>query len=155
MIHSEEVKRICAERYLEYVEDLESRIDSVAACIQKQKDRLDVMGVSYDCMQSNGSSRDTLPDGIVKLMELVDKASTDLVEYKEQRDIAVATIDKLPSLPMRKAMRMHYLDGLSWVDVERVMFYSHSGLMHLRKRAMVDIYDAMPEEWRRSLPKAV
>ena len=113
------------------------------------------MGVSYDCMQSNGSSRDTLPDGIVKLMELVDKASTDLVEYKEQRDIAVATIDKLPSLPMRKAMRMHYLDGLSWVDVERVMFYSHSGLMHLRKRAMVDIYDAMPEEWRRSLPKAV
>ena len=38
MIHSEEVKRICAERYLEYVEDLESRIDSVAACIQKQKD---------------------------------------------------------------------------------------------------------------------
>lgn len=44
MVHSDEVKYICADKYLAYVEDLESRIDSVAACVQKQKDRLDVMG---------------------------------------------------------------------------------------------------------------
>ncbi len=155
MVHSDEVKYICTDKYLAYVEDLESRIDSVAACVQKQKDRLDVMGVSYDCMQSNGSPRDTLPDGIVKLMEIVDKASTDLIEYKEQRSVAEQAIDNLPSFPMRKALRMHYLDGKNWAMVEAAMAYTHSGMMHLRKRAMIELYATMPEEWRRVMPKAI
>ncbi len=155
MIHSDEVKRICAEGYLAYVEDLESRIDSLAACVQKQKDRLDVMGVSYDCMQSNGSPRDALPEGIVKLMELVDNASIDLIEYREQRSIAELAIGNLPSFPMRKALRMHYLDGKPWVQVEAAMAYTHSGMMHLRRRSMIELYTTMPEEWRRALPKAI
>ncbi len=155
MIHSDEVKRICAEGYLAYVEDLESRIDSGAACVQRQKDRLDVLGVSYDCMQSNGSPRDTLPEGIVKLMELVDDASIDLIEYREQRDIAELAIDNLPSLPMRQALRMHYLDGKTWAQVESAMAYTHSGMMHLRRRAMVALYATMPEEWRSAMPKAI
>ena len=155
LVHSDEVKCICAEKYLAYIEDLESRIDSVSACVQKQKDRLDVLGVSYDCMQSNSSPRDTLPEGIVKLMELVDKASVDLIEYKEQRTIAEEAIDSLPNFPMRKALRMRYLDGKTWAMVEAAMAYTHSGMMHLRKRAMVELYTTMPEEWRRVLPKAI
>ncbi len=155
LIESDDVKRICAGRYMDYVEDLESRIDLAAASVQRQKSRLDVMGVNYEGAGSSGVSRDGLPDGVAALLDVLDQASADLIEYKEQRAIAEEVIAQLPSLSMRKLMRAHYLSGTPWVEIESRGFYSHSGLMSLRRRALICVYDVMPEEWRRVLPKAL
>lgn len=45
--------------------------------------------------------------------------------------------------------------GKTWEMVCVEMGYSYSGMMKLRRRAVDEVYDLMPEEWRRNpIPNA-
>lgn len=74
--------------------------------------------------------------------------------YKDDMQIAIGIIESLPSDLVEPA-RSHYIEGVPWATIERLTYYSHSAVMKKRKRILIEIYDLMPEEWRRILPKAI
>lgn len=154
-VTNEEAKRICAKRYLDYVSRLKGRVSFRVNEIEEQKSRLEVLGIDYESSITQGSCvKDKVPDGVLKLLEYIDWLDSDLQIYKEDMQVAIKNIESLPS-DLVEVARAHYLDGVSWATIERLTYYSHSAVMKKRKRILVEIYELMPEEWRRTLPKAI
>lgn len=154
-VTNEDVKQLCAEKYLDYVSRLKGRVSFRINEIEKQKSKLEVLGIDYESSIAQGSvANDKVPDGVLKLLEYIDWLDADLQIYKDDMQIAIGIIESLPSDLVEPA-RSHYIEGVPWATIERLTYYSHSAVMKKRKRILVEIYDLMSEEWRRVLPKAV
>lgn len=154
-VTNEDVKQLCAEKYLDYVSRLKGRVSFRINEIEKQKSKLEVLGIDYESSIAQGSvANDKVPDGVLKLLEYIDWLDADLQIYKDDMQIAIGVIESLPSDLVEPA-RSHYIEGVPWATIERLTYYSHSAVMKKRKRILVEIYDLMSEEWRRVLPKAV
>ena len=154
-VTNEEVKQLCAGKYLDYVSRLKGRVSFRINEIEEQKSKLEVLGVDYESSISKGcSTNDKVPDGVLKLLEYIDWLDADLQIYKDDMQIAINIIESLPTDLVEPA-RSHYIEGVPWATIERLTYYSHSAVMKKRKRILIEIYDRMPEEWRRTLPKAV
>jgi hypothetical protein len=154
-VTNEDVKQLCAEKYLDYVSRLKGRVSFRINEIEEQKSKLEVLGIDYESSIAQGSvTNDKVPDGVIKLIEYIDWLDADLQIYKDDMQIAIGIIESLPSDLVEPA-RSHYIEGVPWVTIERLTYYSHSAVMKKRKRILIEIYDLMPEEWRRILPKAV
>lgn len=113
------------------------------------------MGVSYDGIQSKRCNRDGLPNAVIAMMEIIDKAEADVAEYKEQIEIARSVILGIDEDAAYRVVMRHYFDGVAWSDVAHELNYSIRSIYYMRDRALVEIYPLMPEEWRSSLPKAI
>ncbi len=154
-VTNEDVKQLCAEKYLDYVSRLKGRVSFRINEIEEQKSKLEVLGIDYESSIAQGSvTNDKVPDGVIKLIEYIDWLDADLQIYKDDMQIAIGIIESLPSDLVEPA-RSHYIEGVPWATIERLTYYSHSAVMKKRKRILIEIYDLMPEEWRRILPKAV
>lgn len=154
-VTNEDVKQLCAEKYLDYVSRLKGRVSFRINEIEEQKSKLEVLGIDYESSITQGSvTNDKVPDGVIKLIEYIDWLDADLQIYKDDMQIAIGIIESLPSDLVEPA-RSHYIEGVPWATIERLTYYSHSAVMKKRKRILIEIYDLMPEEWRRILPKAV
>lgn len=154
-VTNEDVKQLCAEKYLDYVSRLKGRVSFRINEIEEQKSKLEVLGIDYESSIAQGSvTNDKVPDGVLKLIEYIDWLDADLQIYKDGMQIAIGIIESLPSDLVEPA-RSHYIEGVPWATIERLTYYSHSAVMKKRKRILIEIYDLMPEEWRRILPKAI
>lgn len=154
-VTNEDVKQHCAEKYLDYVSRLKGRVSFRINEIEEQKSKLEVLGIDYESSIAQGSvTNDKVPDGVLKLIEYIDWLDADLQIYKDDMQIAIGIIESLPSDLVEPA-RSHYIEGVPWATIERLTYYSHSAVMKKRKRILIEIYDLMPEEWRRILPKAI
>lgn len=152
---SEEVRVICATRHLDYLKDLVLRVNNLKEAIERERSRLDLTGAPIKEYVSISRDHDALSDGIVQLQEMIKDYCTELAEYVEQMRIAHSVLDRLSKAEYTIALTRHYLFCEQWKDVAKAMGYTHSGLMTLRRKAIAELYGYMPEEWRRTLPKAV
>lgn len=151
----DEIKKICAKGYLDYIYRLNTRIKDVFASIETERSRLGIMGVSYDGIQSKGCNRDGLPNAVIAMIEIIDKVEADVAEYKEQIEIARSVILGIEEDAAYRVVMRHYFDGVAWIDVAHEFNYSIRSIYYMRDRALVEIYPLMPEQWRSSLPKAI
>lgn len=155
MGHHPEVKAICAKAYLDYVRSLSARISTLHESIENQRSLLLPKGINYKELVSQSSSVDALETGIIKLQELIKDLCTEMREYVEQQEIARDVLGLLSRSEYTIALTKYYLQGKSWEQVCVDTSYSYRGMMKLKRAALAEVYDLMPEQWRRDpIPNA-
>lgn len=156
MQHHLEVKLICVNDYLCYIKKLNKRIETLKESIDRQKSLMLPAGIDYSELVAASSSGDALENGVIKLQELIKEYCTELAEYVEQQQIAYNVFKKLSNPKGTEALTKYYLQGKTWEKVCVEMAYSYRGMMKLKKAAELEVYDYMPEQWRRySIPNSI
>lgn len=156
MEHDPNVKHHCAEAYMLYVRSLVVRVNIMRDEIERQKALLQPLGVKYSDSVSQNVSGDSMENGVIKLQEMIAEYTTELLEYVEQQRIAHEAVGELSKPERTKALTCHYLQGLTWEETCVKMSFSWHGMMKLRKKALIELYDHMPERWRRDpIPNAL
>lgn len=152
MGHDYEVMKICVTDYLLYVRSLDATMRATEGDIAYQNARLNLMGISFD--GCGGSfNKDALPDGIIKLMELREKWSDEYAHCADDLEFARELCK--PENINRWIVWLHMVERETWESVGRRVGYSRTQAIHHAGSGVVEIYHAMPEEWRRDpIPNA-
>ena len=140
-----------ARAWLEHIRALGERVDSTKALIDSERNMMDgVRGIDYGASNGGGSSSpdDAMVNAIAKMQRHIAEYAALLSEYEDERYDARNHLAKMEGHAERQALTYRYLLGWSWDDVCAAMFYTHDGMMKLRRRAIVSAYDVMPLEWR-------
>lgn len=154
-VTNEEVMIICANEYLEGVRKLKSKIEFRKNEVERMRSALSVAGINYESINSGSTSKDNLPEGVIKYIDLIDEFVRELDTYQAEMSVAISVIESLPS-DIEPIASDYYLNGVkTWVMLELKYHYSRSGMNDIRRRISVNVYKAMPEEARRKLPKAI
>lgn len=143
----ETLKIDSAELYLKHVRSLTLQIRSKRDQIEQQKSLLEPMGISYGEKIATSGSGDSLQTGVLELNDLIKEFCTDLVGYVEEYRRASNVIGCLSKPEYRAALVAYYLIGKTWEVICVELGYSWSGLMKLRKQALIEVYDYMPCTW--------
>lgn len=155
MQHDQEVRRICATAYLEHVRSLKTRIDS----LQEEIDPLrDMVGTATDYREkvSKSGNPKSFEDAIIRLQELIADFLTEMAGYVEEQRIAHDVMHRLSRPEYARALTAYYLSGKTWEMCCVDMGYTWNGMMSLRRKAIQEVYDLMPETFRREpIPNAM
>ena len=149
-----EVKQIAASDYLNEISKIKERIRFRENEVQEMRCALDVSGINYDLVSANSVSKDALPEAVLRFIDLLDGFYRELDIYQEQMKDAVKVIESLPP-DVEDIARKHYIECITWADLERELHYSHTSMMKKRKRILIIVYDLMNEAERRKFPKAI
>lgn len=152
----DEVKLYCANCYIEHLRSIEMSMKVCTEELQIYKDRLDIMGISYDSVKVSGSHHQTnVADGVIEVINRID----DMVAHMAYQNQEVTEARKIFNQLEQKesyALKAYCFLGKTWVNICKELSYKNYGsVMKLRKRALINLYPLMPEEWRRCIPKAV
>lgn len=154
MRHDPEVRRICATAYLEHIRSLKARIDSLQEEIEPLRE---MAGTTMDYRErvSGSPNPKAFEDAVIRLQELIADYCTEMAEFVDEQRIAHEVMRRLSRPEYGRALTAHYLTGKTWERCCVDMDYSWQGMMKLRRNAIDDVYDLMPEQWRRqSIPNA-
>lgn len=153
--HCEEVRELCAREYLEYVRSLGIRIHTLREKIEHQRSVIMPNGIAYQEKVARSRDIDGFESAVIGLQELIADYCTELAEYVEQQEIASGVLRCLSKYEYGVALTKHYLLGQTWEKVRLDMGYSWQGIMKIRKKGIDEVYDLMPESWRRDpIPNA-
>lgn len=150
-------KRAQAARWLEYVGKIRSECDSLEDSIQAAHDRatgLSGMDYSMPAVSSSPSS-DAIPNSVIRMQSMVSDLCARLGELVEEQQAAEAALSCMQDVAGREALRRHYLNGQTWESTCVAMAYTYDGMMTLRRRALVELYDHMPTKWRDPVHPAI
>ena len=151
-MHDYEVMRVCVYDWLRYVASIGDSLRAIEADIAMQQARLSLMG--YDPSRPPSSpSRDAIPDGVAKLMELRDRWSDEYASMAD--DVEEAKRICSPEHMARWCVWLHRVERMTWAAVGRKVGYSEQSARRIAELGLREIYYAMPEEWRRDpIPNA-
>lgn len=154
MRHDPEVRRICATAYLDDLKGTMGKMDSIREDIEALRD-IGATTMDYHEHVSSSPNPKAFEDRMARLSELNDKWLTELGEFTEKVDVARDVFMAMGNRDGARALKLHYMLGKTWEMVCVEMGYSYGGMMKLRRRAVDEVYDLMPEEWRRNtIPNA-
>ena len=148
MQHDQEVRRICATAYLDHIRSLKTHIDSLQERIEPLREAI---GNTMDYRERVSASPNpkAFEDAVIRLQELIADYCTEIAEFAEEQHVAYGVTRRLSRPEYRMAIEMHYIDGKPWNAVCRAMGYTKDGMMKLRRKAVDEVYDLMPESERR------
>lgn len=154
MEHNPEVRRICATAYLDHVRSLRMRIDA----LQEEIDPLrGMVGTAMDYRErvSGSPNPKAFEDAVIRLQGLIADYCTEMAEFVDEQRVAHDVMQRLSRPEYGRALTAHYLTGKTWERCCVDMGYTWDGMMSLRRKAVQEVYDLMPEEWRRQpIPNA-
>lgn len=154
MQHDQEVRRICATAYLEHVRSLKTRIDSLQEEIELNRDMLGTTTRYREKVSKSGNPK-SFEDAVIRLQELIADYCTEMAGYVEEQRIAHGVMRNMSRPEYSRALTAYYVRGKSWELCCVDMGYTWQGMMSLRKKAVQEVYDFMPEAWRRDpIPNA-
>lgn len=151
---NEEVRLIVATAYAEMVRDCIRAKNLLEDEIEVLRSQLLPKGLSDDDKVACSPTADAIPDGVIKLQELIREFAAQQSEYVDlyrQMHEALSHVD----VKARAALTYHYLHLENWSLIAYRMGYSIQNLMKLRRSGLIQLYDHIPEEHRRTLPKAM
>lgn len=152
--HDHEVRRICATDYLEHVRSLKTRIDALREEIDLNSDMLGTTTRYREKVSKSGNPK-SFEDAVIHLQELIADFLTEMAGYVEEQRIAHDVMRRLSRPEYARALTAYYLSGKTWEMCCVDMGYTWQGMMSLRKKAVQEVYDFMPETWRREpIPNA-
>lgn len=156
MTHSNEVKYICAKEYLEDVRAVIRKIQALQEYIDIQSSILMPRGISYGDKIKVCGMHDKLERNVIKFNELMAHYFDELELCLDTQREAVQIVNNLTRTEYQQALTMHYFNNQPWAYVCDVMGYTHDGMMSLVRRAIIELYDYIPEEYRRyTIPAAI
>lgn len=150
----DDIKLLVARHYAEYVSSVVRSKNLLEQEIEMLRAQLLPGGVQITDKVSTSATADSIPNGVIKLQDMIADFCTKQVEYVEvyrQMHDALEKIDVIP----REALTMHYLHLWKWEKVCVEMDYTYDGIMRIRRRGLIDLYDHMPPEHKGILPKAL
>lgn len=133
--------------YLRGVLASERKIQSLEAEIEKQKSRLDVMGVNFDEKTFCGPS-DAMGDGVIRLREYIEEMQTDLVAYTEERKQAAKVLANIAEKASFDVLWYRYFEGLRFREISKLMAYSEDHVYRLHREAICELHRYLPREVR-------
>ena len=148
-----DVKRLLVAGYLDYIAGIDEAVTRLDESIRRTEAALTLGAVRYRDMPGNpNTDPDGIPEGIARLEELKDRwegdASAMAAEWATMLDFC------MQSTP-RRICWLHYVDGLTWGRVARKVGYSQQHARRLAWQGINEIYEIVPESFRRSaIPKA-
>ncbi len=86
VVHHPEVKKICAKAYLEYIRELNKRIETLREGIERKRSLMLPSGIDYSGVPSSGGAADALGNGVAKLQDMIAEYATELAfDYQSER----------------------------------------------------------------------
>ena len=104
--------------------------------------------LDYQKEYVSGSKENRLEEVIDNLEKAKRQWEANLVAFQEESTRAAEIIKQLEDETESCALLLHYVDTKTWEQVCVIMNYSYDGIMDLRKRAVLHVYDLLPLEWR-------
>lgn len=151
----DDVRRICSEAYLEYVRSLRSNAETLHEEIEMLKNTMALTGVQYSESVTTSTKGDALESSVIELHELIAKFCDEHRAFVSEVEQAHEMLEQLPKQEYTDALKLYYLCGWTWKRTYEKLHYSESGMKKIRKAALIALYDYIPEEWKRILPKAL
>lgn len=145
---SDEVKRACVLSWLDYVQGIKRTMDASGEMLERYRSMLDVTARAYDLP---GVNPEDMPERIARLMELRERWEFDVETLSGEFDEARRIMARSPE---RMWMWDHYVNRRKWREIAKPAHYSVSAVRMASARHMAEIYDDLPEAFRR-LPGAV
>lgn len=153
MDNEDTVKIVRAERYALYVRSLELKMLFLREEIQHQEQLMVLTGVGYGDKITTSPTDSKVPDGIIKLFEMIEAYNEELSHYVEEHREAHACFTCVDH-PYQAALVGHYILCKTWEQLCVEMHYSYRGMMKLREGGLLRLYDHMPMIERDNLPRA-
>lgn len=152
----ERMRRDAARAWLESVAAKGSAAAAAKEDCELLRDRISMSGNAMGVRVSGGHIADgsKIPDGLAALEESVSRYASLLAEYVDDAAEAHAALSRLKSAEGAAALTLRYLCGRPWKTVRKDLGYTQSGLNHLVRRTLLELWPLMPAEWRR-MPKAM
>ena len=154
MEHDPFVRNHCATKYLNDLKAAMGKMDSIREDIELLRD-VGTATMDYHEHVSSSPNPKKFEDRMLRLREKEDKWDEELKEFLEKIDVAHDVFLSMRNRDGARALKLHYMRGKTWEMTCVEMGYSYGGMMKLRRRAVDEVYDLMPEEWRRQpIPNA-
>ena len=154
MQHDYEVMKHCVVSYLKAIRAKNAEIEELDARITKIESSLRPKGIDFDKVGKSSPTDETMPHGIASLIELRQRWNDVVAASKD--DMSRAYDICRPEHPNRWVIWLHIVEGRSWELVGRKMGYSADHVRRLARLGYAEIYEEMPEEYRRyTIPNAV
>ena len=153
MNHDYEVKRICVEAYLRHVRRIRADLRKLEDGIRIACERMELCGVSYDSPIAGGGEHDQVAKAVIALQESREEYAAAYLGYESEIRQAERLLDN--GSIGSYALKLHYIDGLTWGKTATKLGYSERAVRYKAADAINEIYCRMPEEFRRNeIPNA-
>lgn len=151
---TEDCKIEKAKWYANHVREVAQRAETCRYRLADCEAKLGIPGIDAHERVTTSPQGDAIPEGIIKLHEMMNRYDAMLVEYTDEIDGFNRRIDLLPAI-QSDILYKHYIGLLSWNYVSKLLGYSRQRVSQLRRSALAALYDVMPEDWRsRVIPDA-
>lgn len=150
-------KRAQASRWLEHVRRLGGKCRALQREVEEQRALASgLKGLDYSApVVRSSASADGTPEAVIRLLDVIEEYCTELAGYVDEQHAAHAALNDMSDELGAEALKRHYLCGQSWESCCVAMGYTWDGMMSLRRRAVLELYDHMPAEWRDPAHQAV
>ena len=150
-------KRAQAARWLEHVRRLGGKCRALQREVEEQRALASgLKGIDYSApVVRSSASADGTPEAVIRLLGVIEDYCTELAGYVAEQKAAHDALNAMSDELGAEALKRHYLCGQSWESCCVEMGYSWDGMMSLRKRAVLELYDHIPMEWRDPMHQAV
>lgn len=154
VVHDIHTKRICVQAYLTYISTIDEQIRELEIRIRDIRQRLDLMGVSFDGDSVTTTGGDRIADTVARIIdseqEWCDRINLYHDEIQRVRDWC------MPCHVGRWAMWLYTVERRSWAYVARIIGYSVRHTKRLADKGACELYELIPEQWRRdAIPNAM
>lgn len=146
-----------ATAYLEKVRKMAVRLISLTANIEEQKAIASgLTGIDYsrDIVKTSPTD-DKMPNCVTKILRLSMTFRRCMTNTTAESGWRLAAIGRMKSSECSRSLEMHYIAGKDWAAVASVLGYTKPGMMSLRKRALNEFYDVMPQTQCDQIPEAI
>lgn len=146
-----------ASSYLNYVKTLSDRVNAKNDAVEDYRARLAcIRGMDYSAEKIQvQSSGDAIPEGIARLLELIDECTDLTCKYAKEQKRAMEVIGNLSRYEYEQILEKHYLRNKDWGTIASEMNYTYHYVMRLRREAIVELYDYVPCEFRDKMQPAL
>lgn len=143
-----EVMKYCVRAWLDDVKQRTIVIEDVSERIRRIESALRLRGVRFDKIGASAPTDSTVSDGLIRLQELRAEWSDRVEEctgvFREAYNLCG------PEYPNRYVVWLHDYEGMKWEKVGERVNYSEPQARRIAKIGYREIYEVMPEEWRRA-----
>lgn len=143
---------------LMYLDDVAGRVRAIDACrerISEAEADLLLHGITYSDMPGSPNAYgDAMPDGVIRLIEQRERHADAVAEHSAEVDRAWRLCMGGGSESMR-VLWLYYVQGMPWSKVAKAVHYSERKVYAMRVDGIVELYYAMPDEWRSEKHKAI
>lgn len=151
---NDDVKALIAAGYAEHVRDVALSLTMIEEDIERCESHLKPGAASTSERVDVSPRPDAIPDGVAELEGLLNEKNDRLIEYVRVNREFSNTLEQIETTA-KIAFTYHYLHLKTWEEVCVKMNYSYQGMMTIRRRGLIQLYDVMPIEYRNVLPSAL